>query len=141
MSKKRNCALALTLLATASTAPAGESLEVIVNAGNPVSSLQRDAVSTIFLKKAVRWASGAAVIPVDQEQDSPVRATFSRIVHGKPTSAVAAYWQQQIFAGRGVPPVEKSGDAAVIEFVKTHPGAIGYISVGAASVVKVIALQ
>ena len=135
------CALALSLLVSASAARAGESLEVIINAGNPVSSLQRDAVSTIFLKKAVRWASGAAVIPVDQEQDSPVRATFSRIVHGKPTSAVAAYWQQQIFAGRGVPPVEKSGDAAVIEFVKTHPGAIGYISGGATSGVKVIALQ
>jgi ABC-type phosphate transport system substrate-binding protein len=134
-------ALALTLLVAAATGRAGEPLSVIVNAGNPVSGLPRVTVANIFLKKAGRWASGEAVLPVDQAPDAPVRATFSRVVHGKPTSAVAAYWQQQIFAGRGVPPVEKAGDEAVIEFVKSHPGAIGYISGGATSGVKVISLQ
>ncbi len=141
MKRIKTCALAFTLLVAANPGRAGEPLSIIVNAGNPVSTLQRETVSSIFLKKAVRWASGEAVIPVDQEPDAPVRATFSKVVHGKPTSAVAAYWQQQIFAGRAVPPVEKPGDGAVIEFVKSHPGAIGYISGGATSGVKVIGLQ
>jgi ABC-type phosphate transport system substrate-binding protein len=42
--------------------------------------------------------------------------------------AIVAAWQQEIFAGREIPPAEKPGDAAVIAFVKANPGAIGYVA-------------
>ena len=47
---------------------------------------------------------------------------------GRSVSAVRAYWQQQIFSGRNVPPVERPSDAEVLTFVKEHPNAIGYVS-------------
>ena len=50
------------------------------------------------------------------------------VVLGKTVSAVKSYWQQQIFAGREVPPVEKTSDAEVIAFVKANRGAVGYVS-------------
>jgi ABC-type phosphate transport system substrate-binding protein len=84
----------------------------------------------VFLKKIVKWDTGTPIVPVDQVPISPVRAVFTRIVHGKPLSAIASYWQQQIFAGREVPPAEKAGDAAVLAFVKANPGAIGYLTGG-----------
>ena len=65
---------------------------------------------------------------MDQAPISPVRGAFNRLVHQKSAGAIASYWQQQIFAGREVPPAEKSGDGAVIAFVKANPGAIGYVS-------------
>ena len=49
-------------------------------------------------------------------------------VVGRPMS----FWQQQIFAGKDVPPDTKASDADVIAFVSATPGAIGYVSAGAA---------
>lgn len=141
MQKLASCTLALLLLVAAVPGRAAEGFQVIVNSGNPVSSLSRDLVSRIFLKKVAKWDSGQAAAPVDQDGGSPVRAAFSKAVHGKSASAVASYWQQQIFAGRDIPPAEKAGDAAVIAFVKNNPGAIGYISGVAPPEVKVVVLQ
>jgi ABC-type phosphate transport system substrate-binding protein len=107
--------------------------QVIVNANNPTDILTREQLGKMFLKKIVKWDTGIPIVPVDQEAASPARAVFTRIVHGKPVSAIASYWQQQIFAGREVPPAEKAGDAAVLAFVKANPGAIGYLSGGAAA--------
>jgi ABC-type phosphate transport system substrate-binding protein len=42
------------------------------------------------------------------------------------------YWQQSLFAGRGVPPIEQPGDAQVAAFVASNPNAIGYVSPSAA---------
>ena len=121
--------LALAGFATASDAQAQE-FQVVVNASNPVSELSRDQVSQIFQKK-VGKVGGQNAAPVDQTSGSAVRGAFSQAVHGRSASAIESYWQQQIFAGRGVPPEQKSTDAAVLEFVRNTPGAIGYVAAGA----------
>jgi len=120
--------LALILLGPA-TGWAAE-YQVIVNPANPTDILTKEQLAKMFLKKIVKWDTGTPIVPVDQAPISPVRAVFTKIVHGKPVSAIASYWQQQIFAGREVPPAEKPGDAAVIAFVKANPGAIGYLTAG-----------
>jgi ABC-type phosphate transport system substrate-binding protein len=140
---KTLCALvvALALVGSARPAPSSDGFQLIVNSANPVASLSREKASKMFLKKISKWDSGAAVAPVDLDQGSPVRAAFSRAVHGKPVSAVVSYWQQLIFSGRDVPPPEKGSDAAVIAFVKANPGAIGYVGGSVPSDVKVLVLQ
>jgi ABC-type phosphate transport system substrate-binding protein len=76
-----------------------------------------------------RWKSdGLAIEPVDQVPASASRARFSETILHRNVAAMQAFWQQQIFSGRDVPPVEKSNDEAVIAFVREHPGAIGYVS-------------
>ena len=124
----------LLLLAGVGLAPpaaAQSGYRVIVNSANPAGSLSKAEVSRLFLKKSTKWEHGTAAAPVDSKAGS-VREQFSQAVHDKAASAVAAYWQQQVFSGRGIPPVEKPGDAEVIAFVKSNPGAIGYVSAGAA---------
>jgi hypothetical protein len=54
--------------------------------------------------------------------------------------AVRAYWQQLIFSGRGVPPVELESDEAVVAFVLKYPGAVGYVS-GATNIGNAKALR
>ena len=100
--------------------------KVIVNAENPVTSLPKAKVAKLFLRRAT-WPSGAAPQPCDLGEKSPVRVEFTRVVHGKSVLAVKSFWQQQIFAGRDVPPPEKAADAEVIAFVVANPGAIGYV--------------
>jgi ABC-type phosphate transport system substrate-binding protein len=110
----------------------GSAFVVVVNDQNASESVSRTAVSRFFLKKASRWENGAAVLPVDLPANSPIRDAFSREVLAKSVSSIKAYWQQQIFSGRDVPPPEKGDDAAVLEFVQSNPNAIAYVSAGAA---------
>jgi ABC-type phosphate transport system substrate-binding protein len=123
----RTSILLFLTLAVASASWAGEEYKVVVNSANPTSSVSRDQLSSLFLKKAP-WPSGQPVQPVDLAEDSPVRRAFTSAVHGRPVTAVKAYWQQKVFSGRDVPPAEKASDAAVLAFVEANPGAIGYVS-------------
>jgi ABC-type phosphate transport system substrate-binding protein len=107
-----------------------QAFTVVVNAANPATSLTKSQASELFLKKSSKWSHGATVAPVDQRKASPVRETFSKAVHGRAASAIGSFWQQQIFAGKDVPPPEKGSDADVLAFVRTHPGAIGYVATG-----------
>ncbi len=124
--------ISLGILAGAPTSAAAESFKVIVNDSNPVESLRAGYVSQLFLNKISKWEHGERVKPVDRSARSATRIAFSKSVHGRPVRAIKSYWQQMIFTGRSLPPVELGSDAEVIDFVRNHPGAIGYVSEGAA---------
>ena len=123
--------LALAVLC-GSAAPAAaqekESYVVIVHPDNPAKSVSKKRVSRILLKEISKWDGGVSAQPVDLDSKSPVRLTFSKDVHGRSVSSIKNYWQRQIFSGDGVPPPEVPDDDAVIAFVATHPGGIGYVS-------------
>ena len=57
-----------------------------------------------------------------------MRRRFSENLLGRTVQAVRRYWNQQVFSGRGVPPPQVASEADVVEYVLTHPGAIGYVS-------------
>ena len=130
-----------TLCVTATTAMA-QDFKVIVNSANPTSELPGDVAAKLFLKQSLKFPGGTAAQPVDQAKGSPVRASFSKALLGRPVAAVETFWQQQIFAGKEVPPPAKTSDDDVIAFVKANPGAIGYVSAGAATAgVKVVDIK
>ncbi len=131
---------AVVLLFTAAVQAAA--FKVVVNNGIHIESMPKKAVSDLFLKRTTKWENGTNVVPVDQAEAAGVREDFSRAVHGKPTAAVKSYWNQQIFSGRDVPPVEKQGDAEVLKFVRSTAGAVGYVSESAATDgVRVVQVQ
>jgi|SRR5215468_6869231 len=103
--------------------------KVVVNPSISLSSISRDELSRIFLKKVNKFHDGHGASPVDLPASSSVRDSFSRDVHGKPTSAVEAYWQQQVFSGREVPPAEK-GEGSALDFVRSNSNGIAYVSSG-----------
>src|SRR5262245_60809921 len=111
----------------ASTAGAQE-FKVVVNSGNPATSMSRDELAKIFLKQQTTWRSGQPTVVIDQGAASVARQAFSRRVLGKEVASVKSFWQQQIFSGRASPPPEKSSDADVLAAVAGNPGAVGYIS-------------
>ena len=107
------------------------SFVVVVHESNPTTSIRRDELSRIFLKKITVWRSKRHVLVVDQRETAKVREQFTRAVHRREVSSVASFWQQQIFAGRAVPPAQRTSDADVMQFVANNPDAIGYVTVGA----------
>jgi ABC-type phosphate transport system substrate-binding protein len=108
-----------------------DGFRVVVHPSNKAAQgLTRGLVSQLFLKKTTRWADGKRVLPVEPA-DLSVREKFARKIHGKSAVAVKSFWNQQIFSGREVPPIEKATDAEVIAYVKANPEAIGYVGSGA----------
>jgi ABC-type phosphate transport system substrate-binding protein len=118
-------------LSAPAPAPAPGAYRVVVNSANAASSMSREDVARLFLKKLTVWPGGQAAQPVDQSKQSATRKAFSQGVLTKDVSAVESYWQQAIFSGRSVPPLEKASDAEVLAFVRANPGAVGYVSGGA----------
>lgn len=118
-------ASALIALCVGASEARAQDFVVVVNDANSVSELRRDDVANAFLKRSTR------LVAVDLSANSAVRDAFSKAVHGRPASAIVSHWQQQIFSGRDVPPPERSSDAAVLEFVRSKPDAIGYVAAGA----------
>lgn len=124
--------LVLLALAVAGRVEAQSSFVVVVNESNPATSITRDELSKVFLKKITVWRNKQPVVVVDQGDKSPVRLQFTRSVHRREITSVQSYWQQQIFAGRAVPPQVRATDAEVLAFVAGNPSAVGYVSAGAA---------
>jgi ABC-type phosphate transport system substrate-binding protein len=101
---------------------------VIVHPDNAATSITREFLTDAFLKRTTRWGDGETLRPVDQRSTSTVRRHFSDSVLRRSVAAVKNYWQQRIFSGRDLPPPELDSDEAVMTFVVTHKGALGYVS-------------
>ena len=107
---------------------ANGSYRVVIHESNPVSQLPSSNVQRLFLKKTRQWDHGPRVTPIDQAAESPVRRDFSEDVLGRSVGSVTKYWLTQVYSGRETPPQIKDSDQAVLEFVASNPGAIGYVS-------------
>lgn len=141
---KKLILIVIIIFAAMILAEEAKTYKVIVNESNPINSITKKELAKIFFKKLTKWDSGSAILLVDQDESSPVREIFCKDVLKKSVAKTKVFWQEQIFSGRGVPPIEKASDKEVIDYVKSNPGAIGYISVNAtipSSGIKVIEVK
>ncbi len=138
--RSRVLAAALAL-AAAAPAAAEDGFKVIVHPSNTADAIPRAELSRLFFRKIARWPSGAGVLPVEPA-DARLRERFAERVHGRSLNAVKAYFNQLVFSGRGVPPLERTGDDEIVAYVRQNPGAIGYVSPGAGTAgAKVLAVK
>ena len=129
----RGLVLSLLVPALVLSAPAGRAQDdigyrVVVHRTNAAESVSRRQLSELYLKKVTRWPDGSTVVPVEPPETSVTRAYFLSEVLGKSAFAVKAFWNKRVFAGRDTPPVEKRSDEEVVAFVRSTPGAIGYVA-------------
>lgn len=128
MNTRNVAALFLLLAGPAASLPAAETggFTVVVNDSRP-SSLTRQQVADLFLRRASHWPDGSPVSPIDLTVNEPTRAVFSKAIFGRSPEGIVHHWQQQMSAGRGVPPLVKS-EPDMLAFVKSTKGAIGYVA-------------
>jgi hypothetical protein len=114
---------------------------LVAHPGTQGAHVSRDFLANAFLKNISRWPDDQPIRPVDLRLDAQARKAFSEAILRRSVAAVKAHWQQRIFSGRGVPPPALDSDLAIVEYVTSHPGAVGYISgaapVGSAKVMTV----
>jgi ABC-type phosphate transport system substrate-binding protein len=114
-------------LALVPSAALAAELAVIVSARSNISMLSADQVAEIFLFQTNRFPNGSEVVPIDQDLGSPLRDEFySKVTHRTP-ALVKAHWARLIFTGRGQPPAEVDGNAAMRRMIAENPGMIGYV--------------
>jgi len=130
--RTRLLALALLLVVTtgASSRRTDVNIVVIVNSANVTNALARAKVAQIFLRQVGSWENGTEILPVDQIERSPAHIAFVRTVLGQSVSTVKRYWQERIFSGNESPPPDRVTDADVLTYVRSNPGAIGYVVAG-----------
>ena len=123
----------LLFIVMGTVAVSAQSYKIIVNEANATTSVSKQDASNIFLKKKSKWDDGTKIVPVDQSASSATREAFSQDVHGRGVGAIRSHWQQAAFSGAGTAPLERGSDADVVTFVKSNPGAVGYVSADAAT--------
>ncbi|GJI88730.1 hypothetical protein RugamoR1_18930 [Rugamonas sp. R1(2021)] len=122
-------------LLVAGALPARAELVIIVNQQNPATR--------IFPSQAAQFFLGGSVLftPVEQAENSPLRAEFCKKVLEKSPAQVEAIWSKIVFAAKGKPPKEYKSSAEVKKAVADNVNAIGYIEKSAVDdTVKVVAI-
>ena len=126
LSRRPRLLAAVLLASCAALAQAGD-LVVIVSARSPVEALRPEQVAAIFLAQSPRFPNGAIASALDHPLGSPERDQFYLRVAGKTPALLKVYWSKMVFTGRGQPPRELAGSAAVRRAVAEDPALIGYI--------------
>ena len=62
--------------------------------------------------------------------ENQTRVLFNTRVVGLTESRIQSYWAQMRFTGRKKAPKEVASEKAVLEYIKSHPGAVGYLPAG-----------
>lgn len=102
-------------------------LAVITSPQAPQLTLDRDTLRNIFLKKIFVDGAGQRLIPVNLPPTSPLREAFFRELTHMADAQMQDYWNRQYFQGVS-PPYVLGSQQAVVRFVATTPGAIGYVA-------------
>ena len=100
-----------------------ESLAVIVNKNNPVTSLTKTNIAAMYRGEELHWSHGGRIKLVNREISSDIREHFyQKVLNAR---------SDQQFLRPGTPVAVQSliqrSDEAVIRFVAAIDGAIGYV--------------
>lgn len=102
-------------------------LLVIASPQVPDATISVKQLADIFSLKQDFWANKIQVVPVNREALSAEREKFSETVFKLSPQELGEYWNRLSFQGE-FPPLIQTSDQAVLGFVHSVPGAIGYIS-------------
>ncbi len=100
---------------------------VIAASGTGDPHLSRETLAQIFKRKQNFWANGTRILPANLPPAHPLRRAFSQAILGHTPEGMEDYWREMYFHGV-LPPHVLASEEAVLLFVASTPGAIGYVS-------------
>ena len=132
---------AITYLAL-SINPALAGVAVIVNKGNPIDEIEKHDLEDLYMGRHLYFPNRHQAVRLDLPPNSTIRQQFYRKLVNRSVAEVNAYWARLLFTGLASPPQVLQSTTEVIEFVRKHENAIGYVDSaqleGSASSVKVL---
>ncbi len=123
-----------------SIAAMADGVVLIANSGIGEESLSQKDVQAIFLNKKKSLLNGKIKIAI--QKNAAVHEEFLKTYVKKSPSQFKSYYKKLIFTGKGKAPKSVADDNAMLVFVASTPGALGYVSEGSAlDQVKIIKIQ
>ena len=107
--------------------PAPVRIAVVVGRGSVVSTVSQDTLRDVYLRRQRLWPDGTRTVPINLPAGNPVRERFSRVVLGRSSKELVAYWNARYFEGI-MPPTVLPSAAAVRAYLNAEPGSIGYLA-------------
>jgi hypothetical protein len=120
------CLLAGILALPVAVCAATQDVAVIMAHDAPATHPDSNRLRNIYLKKVFLDSAGHALIPVNLPPTDPLRKAFLHAILHMDETQTQDYWNRQYFQGVS-PPYVLGSQAAVVQFVATTPGAIGYV--------------
>ena len=103
-----------------------EQIAVIVAKTHTTQTLSRADLARIYQRRQRFWNNGAKIVPFNLAAEHPIRRQFSVYIFNRSPEDMQDYWDTQYFHGVS-PPYALASEEAVIQFVASTPGAIGYV--------------
>lgn len=101
---------------------------VVTHPDNSIDKLDKKSLIDIYMGRAKTFGNSVLAHPIDQNQESAMRAVFYQEITGKRLAQVNAYWARLKFTGRHQPPLDDfESDDQILSYVEITPGAIAYI--------------
>jgi hypothetical protein len=101
---------------------------MVASKANAAASVSKGDAKKLLLGQTLTWPSGAPVIVVLTPAGSAQRATVLTKLCGMSESDFTRYQMQVAFTGRTATTIhEEHSVAGVTAFVKSHPGAVGFL--------------
>ena len=104
----------------------------IVNADHSVDAIAEKQLKKMLLGKTKSWDDGTSVIIVLLE-GGKTHDKFVKKYAGKTSKQFQNFWRKMVFSGKGKMPQSFATEEELVAFVAGNPGAVGYITKGAAS--------
>jgi ABC-type phosphate transport system substrate-binding protein len=119
---------------------AAEELLIIANPSvNVTAPPSLGEIAAIYLLRTTTWPDGSRIVPVNREAGSEARMKFTSWVLQEDNASLTIYWNEMHFMGK-LPPVVQQSEQAMLAFIQSVPGSVGYISASTAPInVKVLA--
>lgn len=89
--------------------------------------LSKNKLALIYLGKLKNYSNGKTIKAVDLPKGSKARKKFYASVVKKSESALNRHWSKLKYTGKGKPPKVLDSARAVVKWVASNKGAIGYI--------------
>jgi ABC-type phosphate transport system substrate-binding protein len=116
----------LGILLVASLVHAQE-IMIVMNPGTSVSQISPNQLRDIFIGARTRFGNGSRAVPV-LLKGGPVHEVFLNRIVGDSPDEFRVRWRRAVFTGQGAMPKEFQSEIALLDYVATTPGAIGYVS-------------
>jgi hypothetical protein len=102
--------------------------EILIIAGHDtrLGNVSNKHLENIFLRKSLLGENGVSWIPLNLNPDDPIRLAFSQALFNRSPDALESFWNEQYFHGI-TPPYVVASEEAMLRFVSSTRGAIGYI--------------
>jgi ABC-type phosphate transport system substrate-binding protein len=99
---------------------------VVVIGDARLTRLDATTLEKVYTGRVIE-VDGIPVTAVNASSGSAIRSRFLQVYLNQDEDKYTAYWTVRRYIGKGASPREMSSSADVINFVKSTPGAIGYI--------------